>query len=377
MGEEHWTVQTAKQRVAEAEDLWRSEKPATQPSRLLQRAEQAARKAEERVAKGVEGIQALDAEYESKRASLVEALEEEREKLRECRINLAHAQDQVGAAGRRARNESENETRRTAERQVLQSSVTLLEQQVAPQLAAAVEAAESGGASDELRQQLQAVMACLTNVHGDMQQVATAPYGRAHWNFDISDEESELPELDENDWRQHYQYHGEWRTGWDHQYYDYRYNYGGQANCYGDWWQYGSNGRTNDGNQRYWPAGGGYEEGDDPRCPKRGRAAGWSSDEMEEQAYDDMHAPEHIEAKVAEQELAAAAAAAGTAEEDAARQQQQQQQLQLQQEEGAKLATMVEAFRKSAEEKGVDITDVDLGAVTVPQLQLLATARLG
>ncbi len=61
-GDQHWTVQAAKQRVAAADERWKNGKPAAQLSRVLQRAEQGVRKADERIEQTIAKIRALDEE---------------------------------------------------------------------------------------------------------------------------------------------------------------------------------------------------------------------------------------------------------------------------------------------------------------------------
>ncbi len=383
-GDSHWTVHAARQRVEAAEDLWRSEKPATMPSRVLQRAEQSVRKAEERVSQTLEKIQKLDTEYQAKRAGLEEDLEDERGKLRECRTRLGQAQADVGAAARRVNDdggdEAQHDQDRAAERRVLAASADQIQLHIAPQLAAAVEAVEAGATTEAVRQQLHSVLACITDVHGAMQQQVEAPERQRRWHYDIADDESDLPELDAEDWRRCGGGWSEWGSR-HHEYQGYQAAQVGYGHGGGGHWGGGHSYGHDYGCSWYWA--GDQRSGDDSGPPrsKRWRAdAEAFADAMEEQEPRDMQVPAHLEDGAGPREQGAAAGSAasaaaamaatgaGAAEATAGGGASAQD---------AQLLGMVEAFRKTAGERGVDISDISMDGITAAQLQLLATARFG
>ncbi len=208
--EGHWAVATAEERVGIAEAAWRSEKPSPLSSRALLRAEQAVRKAEGRESNLVASIKDLDAEYERKREEMGQALAEERSKLDECRMALQRVQEQVGAEGRRG----PDITRDTRGEGVVRAAVSSLEADVALELAALVDGLDACGASDEVKQRAQALMARLHTVHGELHQLTESQGHRdpqAWWQYgqdsggqhqqwyDMAQEES-LLELSEHDW---------------------------------------------------------------------------------------------------------------------------------------------------------------------------------
>ncbi len=161
-GDAHWTVQGAQERVAAAEERWKQGKPATPLSRALQRAEQAVRRADERVDQTITKIKALDEEYNNKRDALEEALVEERTRARDLKHRLAEAQAAVGEEAARARGGGGRGAGAAGgaandDKKVLASSVEAIQSRIAPQLAAVAEALEAGGGPQELRQQVHAL----------------------------------------------------------------------------------------------------------------------------------------------------------------------------------------------------------------------------
>ncbi len=365
--EGHWAVVAAQQKVDATEEAWRNEKPLPPPSRALLRAEQAVRKAEARASDLESKIGKLEAEYRRKRSDLELALAEETTRLEECRTALAHAQEAVGAEGRRQSDGAGG----LAEGGMVRAAVSTLETDVAPQLAALLEGLDSTSVDDELKQAAQALNAKLHSMHAEMSRMAemvesghghsswgwsgghSGSYGH-HYSYDIGDGDS-LPELSDGDWnavgaQNHYA-----NGGW-----------GGYAGGWHDQW-YSQHYRQQWYDPHAW---------DDAPCDgppnKKGRADDTAA--MEEQQYEEMQVPGHITTGASPiaaegpgattpQPTAPGAASAGqAADAEASR---------------TALQAQVAEFQAAASARGVDISDVDLCTITAEQLQLLAVARLG
>ncbi len=292
--EGHWAVLAAQERVDLAEAAWRSEKPSPLPSRALLRAEQAVRKSEARADGIASRIDELDGEYERRRAELEEALMDERHKLRDLRLALVKAQEEVGAVARRggggmdcAEERSGAEARNAG---AIRAAVSVLETDVAPELKALVEGLESCGADDCVKQTAQMLMAKLSSFHGDLTSIATGPpnrwghdredYGACDGGYhDIADGDS-LPALSERDWDD-----GGWRP-WDQR---------GQHWSCGQWgadednyWGYGHR----NAHECWWGNPGGHDdtaEGEPPN--KKGKS---EDTPMDVQQPEHMQAPPHI-----------------------------------------------------------------------------------
>ncbi len=189
--------------------------------------------------------------------------------------------------------------------------------------------------------------------------------------------------MDEEDWGRH---NDGWEQGWyDQQQHQHHHGgHGGHGYAHDDYWGgghiYGGQGY---GSSWYGAGGGSKRDAndDDTRAAKRGKAAHGSLVEpMEEQQFHDMQVPAHLEDgaastqqdETAAAEAAAAANAAASAPADTGGAEQTDPAAQA-----ATLEALVAEFRSVAASKGKDISDVDLRAVTIPQLKLLATARLG
>ncbi len=372
--EGHWTIAAALEKVQLAEDAWRSEKPAPQPSRALLRAEQAVRKAEGRADGLVAKINRLDQEYEEKRQELEQALMEERHKLRDCRLELRRAQAEVGAASRRADGDDRSANGDSAtpcgDDGAVRTAVESLEAEVAPQMAALVEGLEASGAADDVKQCAQALMAKLHDVHGSLQQHARAraqgeDCGAWHWGadsghsrYDMADGDS-LPELSDSDRRQY-------GVGWHH----WQPQYATQYDWGSGWYGHGGWGYQGSYQQLYrdeWAgAAGDSDRAGDERPNKR-----WKADDsaMDEQLYEHMAVPAHITtgapngAQGASTAGTAGGAAAAPATPNAA--------------DAAALRSKVAEFKARAGEKGIEVGDIDFDQVTSDQLDSLAAARLG
>ncbi len=371
--DEHWTVVAAREKVDMVEAAWRSEKPTPQPSRALQRAEQAVRRAAAR-AEDIEGkIDRLNAEYARKKEELEAALIEEEARLQECRETLARAQEEVGAEGRRQRRGTEHETGAGAVR----AAVAVMEDEVAPQLAALLEGLEASGVEDAIKQNAQALYAKLHSMHSELHNLASTAEsaharddqgwqrnywghehsGRDHRKFDIGDDDS-LPDLSNEDWEGwngwHYQSQAQHSYGWGG--YD---GWGGHDQCH---WQ----AHRAQQHGAYAPTD---ESGEPPN--KKGKA---SPAAMEEQRHEDMQAPAYCMAGAGGGTAgeAEAAANAGAAAEEAGAGHAADGEAQR-----TALQAQIRDFQAQARAKGVDIGDIDFGAITAQQLSLLATARLG
>ncbi len=389
-GEDHWTVRLAQQRVDAAEQHWQSERPATRPSRLLQRAEQTVRKLEERADNIVSKLRSLDEEYNRKRDALEADLLGERTKLREARGRLVEVQAQVGAEACRG---SGGAAPQGADRQVLASSVDALQQLVAPQLAAVAEAVEVAGVDDGVKQQLHQVMASLSSVHGSMQQHIAVPEHRHAGRFDIGDGEESLPSLDDADWARHAAAEPRDGQGWGYCWNGHvAYQRGGGYNGYNGYashrHDYGASawhGGYADGGQQaghwYWSAADDGEEQE--RGSKRGKCgthAAYEYDPMEEQRFEDMVVPtggDGGSATAANAEAGAAAAAATTASAAGSAGGVADVGGETPMDRTARMDAMVAKFRRAATERGVDVSDVDVGATTAEQLQRIADERFG
>jgi hypothetical protein len=361
----------AQEKVRVAEDAWRSEKPAAQPSRALWRAEQALRKAERREDGLLQKIKSLDAEYERKRSAIEDALVDERAKLRDCRLALSRAQAEVGAEARRHEGAPmDGDPAAAAPRAdgaAVKAAVASLEADVAPQLAALVDGLESSGAADEIKQCAQALMAKLHSVHGDLQQAAEggcSGYSEEP-HYDMADGDS-LPDLTEQE-------RGAWGSDWHQQHDPPRHQGWGGWYGYADDW----------GCRPYYPDYGAHQpwyhadsqgraadaEAVGERPNKRGKVEDDSA--MEEQAYSDMAVPEHMCAPAASggpaaQAEAAAGGATAAAEASAANAKAAQAEV---------LRTRIAEFRAAARERNIDIGDVDLASVTEEQLEEMVRAR--
>jgi nuclear transport factor 2 (NTF2) superfamily protein len=370
--EGHWTVEMAHEKVRMAEDAWRSEKPAAQPSRTLWRAEQALRKSERREDGLVQQIRKLDAEYEAKRSAIEDALADERAKLRDCRQALSKAQAEVGAEARRHGAGTWEEDPATAPRAdgaVVKAAVASLEADVAPKLAALVDGLESCGAADEIKQCAHAIMAKLHSVHGDLQQAAEGG-GGGYWgepSFDMADGDS-LPDLTEQE-------RGEWAADWHLRYGPPRHQGWGGWYGYADDWGCRPY-HSYHGGQGCWHHGDLQARAEDAdaggeRPNKRGKITDDSA--MEEQAYADMAVPEHMSAPAgsgdpaARVEAAAGGAAAATGASEA----------ETRAMHTEVLRAKVAEFRAAARERSIDVADVDFANVTEEQLEELAKARFG
>ncbi len=348
--EDHWAVVTAMDRVAAAEDAWKSEKPAPLPSRALVRAEQAVRKGEGRVAAIVTKIQELDAHYERVRDELEEDLAGERQKLRDCRAALKQAQEQVGAQGRSQAEETAQRPSGGGEAweqsgQVVQDAVSSLGEEVAPELTALVAQLEATGAGEDVTQKAQHLMAKLSAVHSGLYQLAQGQ--RRHQQYDLADCES-LPELSDQErqqmqsWDEEWYYQDRrwqpWEDRWTSPQTEWRGGWADPQLGHGPAWQQHHHGGS-------WAEGGG---GSWPQEPpnKRGKVEGGAMEVEEESPA---------------QAAAAAAAGANEGAEAAA---------------GALQRTRVAEFRAAAASRGVDISDLDLDNITVEQLAAAAAARL-
>ncbi len=380
-GDGHWTVQGAQERVAAAEERWRLGKPATPLSRALQRAEQAVRRADERVDQTITKIKALDEDYNRMRDALEETLAEERTKARDLKLKLAEAQAAVGEEAARVRGGGGRGGgtacgAASEDKKVLASSVEAIQSRIAPQLAAVAEALEVGGGPEELRQQVHALMSNITEVHGKMQQRVETAGGDEGRVFDIADNVSELPELDDDDWRAHgYTWQDDgWHGGGR-----YDYDHGATNGYYDGYWggQYGYHGQAAFGHHGYQRAWDASDQGGGVRRTKR-RWPGGEDDQadMEVQSFDQMHSPSH---------LTAAGATKGPAADDGSGEQQERAAAATAAEAAATaeaattLAKRVEAFRRTAESKGIDIADVDLdsNSITLEKLNEIAVSRFG
>ncbi len=369
----HWAVVAAREKVDIAETAWRNEKPTPQPSRALQRAEQAVRRAAARAEDIEKKIDKLNAEYARKKEELEAALVEEEAKLQECREALACAQEEVGAEGRRQRHGAEHEPGAGAVR----AAVAVMEEEVAPQLAALLEGLEASGVEEAVKQNAQGLYAKLHSVHSELHNLATAAetahgrcdqgWQRSNWwhghsghdrrSFDIGDDDS-LPDLSNEDW--------EGWHGWQHQYQaQYTYGWGG----YDGWGGHGQGHWQAHRAQRH-EANGPADECEEP--PNKKGKAGPAA--MEEQRYEDMQVPAHLTAGTgggtAGEADAATAAGAAAEEADAGHAAGGEAQR-------TALQARVQDFQAKANAKGVDVSDVDFSTITAQQLSLLATTRLG
>ncbi len=345
--EGHWAVATALDRVAAAEDAWRSEKPAPLPSRALLRAEQAVRKGEGRVDAIISKIRELDAEYERVRDELEEELGGERQRLRDSRAALKQAQEQVGAQGRC---QGEDEIQRSGgdgeaweqSGQAVRDAVSSLEEEVAPELTALVAHLESSGAGEEITQKAQYLMSKLSAVHSGLHHLAQNQ--QRHQHYDLAESES-LPELTDqerqqmqgwtDDWYYQERQWQPWGDHWASPQVDWRGGWADAQSGHGAAWQHCHYGESR-------PEWGGDSW---PREPpnKRGKA-GDGAMEVEEGP------PAHAPAEAAEDGAEAAARAVQRAR--------------------------VAEFRSAAASRGVDVSDLNLDDITLEQLDAVAATRL-
>ncbi len=345
--EDHWAVATALDRVAAAEDAWKSEKPAPLPSRALMRAEQAVRKGEGRVDAIVSKIRELDAEYERVRDQLEEDLAGERQKLRDCRAALKQAQEQVGAQGRR---QGEEEAQRWGDDgetweqsgQTVRDAVSSLEEEVAPELTALVAQLEASGAGEDITQKAQSLMSKLSAVHSGLHQLAQNQ--QRHQHYDLADSES-LPELTDQErqqmqgWTDEWYYQERqwqpWGGHWASPQVDWRGGWADAQSGHGSAWQH---------------------------CHYGGSGPGWGGDSGPQEPPNKRGKLEDHAMEVEEGPPARAAAEAPEegAEADAK----------------ALQRARVAEFRAAAASRGIDVSDLDLDSITLEQLEAVAAARL-
>ncbi len=406
-GNDHWTVKASIQRVQEAEAAWRREKPSTAPSRMLQRAEHALKKADARIDQIYEKLEQLDNEYWERQRELQDQLgaakekqEEAQEQLRQARVEVANEGRQHGTDAPAAAN--------GRDRQLLVDTVATLREDIGPQLMAVTDLVQTtvteGG--EDVKQKLQAVVARMHDMFGVLQQHAQEQPHATHgqqWQgqryYDLTAED--LPELTEEEYPYCYGYGNDGRCG---NWHGYGYQYQGyHQNWHG--WNYG---QSADVDKRGEAREAGLRPGEGTPATKKVRVV---SDDMEQQEFDDMQVPAHLNAdspsattgnvqldpaaaNAAAPAAAAAAADANTtnaagggnatgdngvratsgcanAPADAA---------------AAAAAAEVQArllheanigkFVALAQSKGVNIDDIDLATITTTQLQQFAEQRL-
>ncbi len=370
-GAEHWTTLAAEERTAAVELAWRSERPAASSTRQLQRAEQAVRKADSKC-KALEGkLTELDAEYWQRRQELEEQHDAAQEKLQEHQETLRLVRVQVGKEGCKESG-SGAEGNGEDEQQVIRHAAEAIGTNIGPQLLEVAELMESNGDQNEAKQRLQAAVTQLHEMHGVLQERAqrAEPQHRGHY---IADDESELPDLTPQDYEYYSWYTWEGKQGHspEHQHGWYVWDQGWRSHNWKD--------RRSD-----W-------DGDDDRQQPRSKQRRVDDEAMDEQTYDQMQVPVHMDPNGKEEaatqnetsrqlEPPPPTGQTGTVyPEDTASQQQaqqqaqqQQQQQQMQQEHEAHIAE----FAAAAKERGVDISDVDLSALTPESLRTLAEQRL-
>ncbi len=373
--EDHWTVRTAVERVEAIEAAWRREKPATTSTRRLQRAEQAAKRAEGRVSQLAGKLKEVEDEYWRRRGDLEHQLQEAQDKLRAAEDSLRDARMEVGAE---AKGHAAAEGR-SEDSALLRETVEVLKADIGPQLLVVAEMVDTGEADEHLKAEVQSVVSKIHNMFGVLRDRTEQAEVDKQRHYDLTGEDSEeLPELTEADYMQ-YGYpsggNGHGWGAWDgwggHSYHQYQYGggWGGWANAHqhqhGCDWHYGHD-RAIHGDEH-------PQDGHDARPPKKGRT---ETSAMEVQTCNDMHAPEHIEALNTATEAAAKWEAQGVPAPQTPRRADGGERSSG--EDAALTAHQknVADFVACAKAKGIDISDIDVGNIDAAELQREAQRRL-
>ncbi len=346
LGDDHWTVVEASARADDAEEAWKAARPQAAISNRFRGAERAVNRATARAERVTRDIAQLEESFNHQRQVLQDQLEAANAKVLEAEGRLRDLRAELGGATA-ASGGADND----GDARVIQVAAQCLASEVGPALTSVADLLDSGDPA-EAKAQVQAVLSRLSVVHSDLSASAERHAARGPRRYCLADEDADDADWDESD------------DEWENPGVAPRSSptTGTASGC-------GAASATPVRVQGPWPQDRQRQLVDGtgaaaPAATAASPAARWSRtsqchweregkhrridrDSMEEQSFEDMSVPAHLEP--------ALGGDSATQEEIRAR--------------------CVAEFRAAAEAKGVDVSDVDLDSADQQQLEQLASER--